>query len=63
MIALVDDAYTQGVSALDNPLLDTDGSLTAEGDNLAWFTPTPLSAWWILHDIEAIVLGDAQWPP
>ncbi|ADB49304.1 ABC transporter substrate-binding protein [Conexibacter woesei] len=56
VIALVDDGYTGGRPVFETPTLDTRGSLTAEVDYTGWFSTTGLSAWWVLHDLDAILL-------
>lgn len=56
VVSLVDDAYTGGRSVHDDARFDFDGSTMVEVDYLGWFSPTPLSAWWILHDVEAVLL-------
>jgi iron complex transport system substrate-binding protein len=51
-------SVSAGASILGHPLLDTEGSRTADVDFGVWYTSTPLSAWWIVRDLESILLGD-----
>ncbi|MGW6457087.1 ABC transporter substrate-binding protein [Streptomyces sp. NPDC055078] len=56
MIALVDRIYSKGQSVLDNPLLDTSGATTAEVEFSGWYSDDLLGVWWILHDVEAVLI-------
>ncbi|WP_017594255.1 ABC transporter substrate-binding protein [Nocardiopsis potens] len=60
VIALVDDVYGEGRSVLDNPMLDTSGAVTAEAEFSGWYNGDVLSAWWVLHDLQAVLIdGEA----
>jgi iron complex transport system substrate-binding protein len=47
-----------GTSPLDDPLLDTSGSVTGRVDFNAWYGTGPLHTVWVLHDLEAVLFGE-----
>ncbi|MFW5417797.1 ABC transporter substrate-binding protein [Nocardiopsis sp. CNT-189] len=56
VVALVDDAYAEGRSVLDHPMLDTSGATTLEAESSGWYNNDVLSAWWVLHDVRAALV-------
>jgi iron complex transport system substrate-binding protein len=47
-----------GTSPLDDPLLDTSGSVTGRVDFNAWYGTGPLHTVWVLHDLDAVLFGE-----
>ncbi|MFE3019359.1 ABC transporter substrate-binding protein [Streptomyces sp. NPDC059256] len=60
VVALVDRIYAKGKSVLDSPMLDTSEAITAEVEFSGWYNSDILSAWWVLHDVAAILFHQAQ---
>lgn len=61
VIALTDEVNSASESVLDNPILDTTDAITAEVEFSGWYDNDLLSTWWLLSDVEAIVVESS--PP
>lgn len=57
IIALTGTVNRGAAPLLTNPILDTTGSITGSVDFGAWYGSGALSVVWILHDLEALLLG------
>lgn len=58
VVGLVDEVHTGGRTVLDEPAVVEGAERAVEVAYLPWYSTGILSAWWVLHDLDAILLDE-----